>query len=200
MSDRVSQAEFARIAKVHRGTVNRWIKSGRITTDADGRIDVRRALRERDASESPMPHHQARKAQFDEAKAGASSAAGENAAHAPAQAATQPAEPAPAVEKISTALKLETYKLQKAKAERAAIEVDQLAGALVDRAEIDFVLTDFGNTLRALIEGIPDRLTGPIAAHRGDSNAIHKTLEDSAHDLLAEMADHMQRRIEVFGK
>ena len=70
MTARVTQAEFARITGVNRSTVHRWIQNGRIEVDAQGLIDPGAAARMRDATESPLPHHQARKAQFDEARAG----------------------------------------------------------------------------------------------------------------------------------
>jgi phage terminase Nu1 subunit (DNA packaging protein) len=194
---RVTQAEFARLTGVNRSTVHRWLASGRIEADAQGLIDPEAAARMREATESPLPHHQARKAQFDEARAGDGTTQATNAQ----QGATsgQPAahaEPMPAAEKIGTALKLETYKLQKAKAETANLELDKLAGSLVERAEVDFVLADFGNTLRGQLESLPDRLAPAIAAHRGDVGAIHKTLEDTAHDLLTEMSETMKRRME----
>jgi hypothetical protein len=62
---RVTQAEFARLSGVNRSTVHRWIQNGRIETDAHGLIDPDTAARMREATESPLPHHQARKAQFD---------------------------------------------------------------------------------------------------------------------------------------
>jgi len=186
----MNQSQYADHAGVNRSTVTRWIKNGRISLEADGSIDPERADRQRHATESPMPHHQARKAQIDAHKA--AQAAEDATAAQPATAS----EPLPAIEKIGAALKLETYKLQKAKAETANMELDKLAGALVERVEVDYVLADFGNTLRGLMEGLPDRLSGALAACRGDANAIHKELDDAARQLLAEIANHMARRAE----
>lgn len=197
MTQRVTQAEFARIANVNRSTVNRWVRNGRISAGDDGRIDVADALRQRDATESPMPHHQARKTQFDEEKAAAGAPGGDGGMPLGPAAGLTGQSP---VTDISTALKLETYRLQKAKAEKAAMEVDLMAGALVERAEIDFVHDDLGHTLRALIEGLADRYTGPLAAHRSDNNAIHKTLEDAARDILEEISAHLRRRMEQVNK
>ncbi len=106
-------------------------------------------------------------------------------------------EETPDVLDLGARLKLETWKLQKAKAERENMELDKLAGLLVERAEVDYVLADFGNTLRGLLEGLPDRLAGALAAHRGDVNAIHKALDDAAHDLLTEMSELMKRKMEA---
>ncbi|MCU0810133.1 MAG: hypothetical protein MUE59_03705 [Thiobacillaceae bacterium] len=208
MSKLVTQAEFARICGVNRSTVHKWIGAGRIQTEPSGLIDPEAAMRMRDATESPMPHHQARKAQFSEARMGEGiDQAEKNAPRADfggqATAATgyrnsqQQIDAMPAAEKLGTALKLETYKLQKAKAERENMELDKLAGSLVERAEVDYVLADFGLSLRGLLEGLPDRLAGALAAHRGDVNAIHKALDDTAHDLLTEMSELMKRKMEA---
>ena len=70
MSKLVTQAEFARMCGVNRSTVHKWIGAGRIQTEPSGLIDPEAAARMRDATESPMPHHQARKAQFSEARMG----------------------------------------------------------------------------------------------------------------------------------
>lgn len=193
---RVTQAEFARQAGVNRSTVHRWLQNGRIEADAQGLIDPDTAARMREATESPMPHHQARKAQFDDARQGAGQGGAENARPA-ASGAQQPAtpDPMPAMEKLGAALKLETYKLQKAKAETANMELDKLAGALVERAEVDFVLADFGNTLRGLLEGLPDRITHECMRIR-DAADMHKYLADTFADTLTEMAEHMKRKME----
>ena len=189
----LSRAEYARHAGVNRATVTRWIQNGRIQSEPDGSIDPDKADRQREASESPMPHHQARKAQIDAQKA----AQAATDATAPA---TPAATPAPALqeemEDIGRALKRETWRLQKAKAETANLQLDQAAGLLVDRAEVDFVLADFGNTLRGLLESLPDRYTGTIAALRGDAGQIHKALEDASREILTEIADHMHRKME----
>lgn len=193
----VTQAGLARALGVAKSTVHKYKAAGRISFDAHGLIDLDTARAQILATESPLPHHQARKAQFDEARAGDGMGQATNAQQG--ATSSQPAahaEPIPAAEKIGTALKLETYRLQKAKAETANLELDKLAGSLVERAEVDFVLADFGGTLRGLMESLPDRLAPAIAAHRGDVGAIHKALEDTAHDLLTEMSETMKRKME----
>ena len=61
---RVTQAEFARLAGVNRSTVTRWLQNGRIQADPSRLIDPDAALKMRAATESPLPHHQARKEQW----------------------------------------------------------------------------------------------------------------------------------------
>lgn len=199
----LTQAEFARIMGVNRSTVHRWLSNGRMQAEANGLIDPDSARRMLETTESPLPHHQARKNQFSEARIGQGTENSNGREFGPstgrATASATPgndSNPIPAAEKLGTALKLETYKLQKAKAELANMEVDKQAGLLVERAEVDYVLADFGNTLRGLLEGLPDRLAPSVARHRGDVNAIHAELENVASDLLHEIVAHMKRKME----
>lgn len=203
---RVTQAEFSRLCGVNRSTVTRWLQNGRIEADKRGLIDPVAAAAMRDATESPAAHHQARKAQFDETRAqntaGPSVAPGATAAtpgqNGPQARFSEPVggEAMPQAEKLGIALKLETYKLQKAKAETANMELDKLAGLLTERAEVDFVLADFANTLRAQLENLPGRLSGPLAALRSDANLIHTALEDALRDVLHDLAAAMKQKTE----
>lgn len=200
-SPSLSRAEFARLMGVSRSTVTRWIEDGRLTL-VDGRIDAEAGRREVEATASPMPHHQARKAQFDEARE-----AGRAQAAPPGAGKAEAAPPAPAPdgaqqeptgnEGLGSALKLETYRLQKLKRELAAMEADKMAGALVERTVVDAVLLDFSSALRGLLEGLPDRMAGTLAGHRGDVAAIHHDLDEAAHALMQELSDHMKRKTEV---
>lgn len=180
----LNQAAYARHANVHPSTVCRWLVNGRIAAEPNGLIDPEKADRMRQATESPLPHHQARKEQIEAAKAEAAED-------------RQAEDHSPGPEKLSAALKLETYKLQKAKAERAAMEFDQLAGALVERGDVDYLLADFGNTLRTALEGLPDRLAPALAAHRGDVALIQRELDANMTQVLTEIADHIQRKLEA---
>lgn len=208
----VTQSEFARIQGVNKSTVMRWLRSGRMEATPQGLIDVQAAQRMLEATGSPAPHHQARKAQFDEARnaaQGAFSGAAptnhlqnsqnaptgpQNGQQTPGATPRNATEGMPAAEKIGTALKLETYKLQKAKAETANVELDKMAGALCERAEVDYALNDFGNTLRALLEAMPDRLASQLSTLHGDVAAMHKAIEEAMHDALASMAENMTRK------
>lgn len=207
MPERITQAEFARRLGVERSTVHRWVKSGRIALGTDGLLDYAQAVRERDASESPLPKHQARKAQFDELRAGKASAAAAEAAtgrSCDASATSDAAAPASAsgfgtpdptgIVDVGVAMKLETYKLQRAKAELANLELDKAAGLLVERAEVDFVLADFGAQVRAVLEGLADRLTPALDGHQGNTATLHKIIDDVAREGLETVADYMARK------
>ena len=182
----LTAAQYARHANVSATTVGRWLRAGRITAEADGRIDPERADRERVATESPLPHHQARKAQIEAEKA------------ARAEAPRSEADLAEA-EDLGRQLKQETIRLQRAKAEAANLELDVRAGLLVERADVDFVLTDLARHLHARIANMPGALAPALARHGGDVGALHAELADFGRDLLedlaARMAEQARRRL-----
>ena len=209
----VTQSEFARITGVNKSTVTRWIQNGRIELTASGLIDVEAAQRMREDTASPLPHHAARKAQIEEmraereanytaaAKKSQEGAFGAQQAQQNAQpmgqpAAAAPVEAMPDKEKLSTGLKLETYKLQKAKAEMANLELDKFAGSLCERSAVDFAFSDWAITIRNLAESLPDRITPEIAACATDARAIHTVLSEAVADLLHRIADSHKRNLD----
>lgn len=180
----LSQAAYARRVGVNPSTVTRWIQNGRITVRQDGRIDPEQADRERDATESPLPHHQARKAQIDaEKEAKARQEAAEEAAREPRGS-----------EELGLALKRETYRLQKAKAEQANLELDKSAGLLVERSEVEFILRDIAAVVQGKLGGLSAQLAPALSAHRGDVAKIQADLDAYARDALSELAAHMERQ------
>lgn len=195
MGKRVNQSEFAKIANVNKSTVSRWIKAGRIKIGGDGLLDVDEGLRQRNLTESPEPHHQAAKARIDEDRAQAQA----QTDFAPQGGSQEPQDKSlNQVELISIRLKMATMKEREAKAEMANLELDKAAGLLVERSEIEFVLTDIAKTFAEKLSTLADRYSPACAAHRGDVVAIHKELDDAAHDLLADISEHMRRKAETF--
>jgi phage terminase Nu1 subunit (DNA packaging protein) len=200
----VTQTEFARICGVNKSTVTRWLQNGRIQLAKNGLIDPVAAAVMRAATESPQPHHQARKTQFDEQHEAAQGVAPDatpatsqqTAQNGPQARFTMPqgGQDTPQAEKLGIALKIETYKLQKAKAETANVELDKMAGALCERSEVDYALNDFGSALRALLEAMPDRLASQLSTLHGDVSAMHRAIEEAMHDALASMAETMTRK------
>jgi len=189
VSRRVTRAELARHLKVNRATVTKWVKAGRLKLGADGRVDLEDALRQLETSESPMPHHQARKAAWEAEKGSHGGKASQN----PPQGAGE-AVSVPNLSDVSLRLKIAAAREREAKAERAIMEAEQMAGNLVKREDVEYVLRDFGTTLRGLVEQLPDRLSAELAGHGGDVHAIHVSLEEAARDLLDEIAQAMQRK------
>ncbi len=167
---------------VHRSAVTRWVNAGRIRVDADGLIDPEAARRSLIATESPEPHHQARMASIEAEKAIRGLVADEDEIESK--------------EDLAMRMKRAMAKEREAKAELAAMERDRQAGLLVERSEVEFVMTDIGLTFRTALEAMPDRLAPLLAGYRGDVNAIHAGLEDAVHSVLSEIIDHMTRRAE----
>lgn len=174
-----TQAAFSRRIGKDKSHVTRLKQAGRLVMKGR-RVDVEKSLKRIEATESPEPHHRAHADQLADGRKEKPVSPEKNAS----------------IEQIGKALKLETYKLQKAKAEKAAMEADKLAGSLVDKEEVEFVLKDFGKTLSGLLESLPDRLSGTLASLGGDISKIHKELEDAINDLQMEMSSHMSRKRE----
>ena len=206
----VTQAEFARLTGVNRSTVTRWIQNGRIQLDQNGLIDAVAANAMREDTASLQPHHQARKAGIELVKQAAGAA--QHAIGALGIPSINQNAPAPAGEAddsmagdlnaadVNSRYKLAMAREREAKAELAAMEVDKLAGTLVERSEVDYLLSDLGNTLRSTFESLPDRLAGQLAALRGDSSAMHQALGDALRDVLLSFSEQMKRRMEGLGK
>jgi phage terminase Nu1 subunit (DNA packaging protein) len=186
-TERITPAEYARRANVNRSTVSRWIANGRITVGPDGKLDVERAERERDATESPEPRHQARKQQIDADKAARAAGGPDlgNALHGMAIG-----------EKVGLALRQAQLKRLTAQAEQANLDLDKAAGQLVERAEIDYVLTDLGRVIADRLHNLPDRYTPDLAACQAEPVRIHKALEDIGAQVLAEIHEHLTRKAE----
>lgn len=98
---------------------------------------------------------------------------------------------------ISAALKLETWRLQKAKAEQANLAIDRDAGLLVERATVEYLLRDLGETIRAELTTFPDLHAPQLASARADSAALHRQLAEAIHATLERLADAFQRRTET---
>jgi len=177
----MTRNEFAAAMGVNKSTVSRWISNGRISLDDKGLIDPDAARRSLSATESPEPHHQARKARIEANKAAADLSTTEDG-------------DLESKEALAMRMKRAMAKEREAKAELAAMELDRQAGLLLERAEVDFVMKDIGAALRSALEAMPDRLAPVVAAHRGDVNAVHASLEDAMHTLLHEISGHLTRR------
>ena len=191
----VSKSEFARLAGVSDSTVSKWLASGRIRATADGRIDADAAQRKRIDTESPLPRHQARKAQFDEARGAAGRSGGLSVALDDGDADAEQL-------LLGAELKRATVDLQRAKAELANLEVDRVAGTLVELAEVQFVLAEAGTLLRTELEGMPDRLAGELLvfANAGDGAAMHDALARWAFEALTRISDQFAARAGTIAK
>ena len=195
----VTRAEFARHMGVNRSTVTRWIESGRIQPNAEGNIDLEAAEALLPKTASPLPHHMARSEQIAEQKAldlshpSATPATGRN--DNDNSGATMGND-----ERSSLRLKNARVAREEAEADIAAMRRDEQARLLVKRADAEFVMADFGRTVGALLDRLPDQYASEVLACKGDQNRIYTVLSAAARDLRTEIAHHMRRRAaEVLG-
>lgn len=178
----ISKRAYAEHAGVHVQTIYRWLENQRISCEPDGSIDPVKADRQRADTESPLPHHQARKAQFEAQKSAAAAGAIPGSGKDDEIGAD-----------IGRKLKLETYRLQRAKAELANVELDTKAGLLVERSDVDFVIKDFSVQLSGRLNNIPAKLSPVIAGLGGDVAAIHDELSTAVRDILEDLSAHFRR-------
>lgn len=73
-----------------------------------------------------------------------------------------------------------------ANADMREMEAAKLKGELVDRADVDFVLNDYGATVRGLLQRLADRLSPQVYPL--------KTLEET-HAAIVEAVDELQREL-----
>jgi hypothetical protein len=75
------------------------------------------------------------------------------------------------------------------------MERRKLEGELVDRADVDFVLNDYGATLRGLLERLADRLSPQVYPLK-TLEETHAAISEAVDDLQRELAESMKRRVE----
>jgi hypothetical protein len=198
----MTRAEYARHAQVNKATVTRWVQSGRIRLEPSGLLDPEAADRMRAATESPLPHHQARKAQIDAAKAeqtapGERAAAGEYSGTATAQIAP-PAQSSQALlgkDEVTHRRNVAVMLEREWTARQKEIEARRAAGELYERARVRAAWRSAFVTLRAVLEAMPDRAAPELAARRGDVAAIHADLSGMMADVLREVSDTFERKL-----
>ncbi len=79
------------------------------------------------------------------------------------------------------------------------LERRRMEKELVERDDVDFVLNDFGATLRGLLENLPDRLA-PQVYPLTTLEETHAAISEAVENLQREMAESMKRRMEGMGQ
>lgn len=170
-----SQNAFSKLAGVSQQAVNAAVKTGRLP-QTDGRIVVPDGMTPAeywDATGSSSPQAMALSEKFKEEKARAKFG-----------------DDMPPIERLGAALKVETLKLQKAKAEMANLELDKMAGTLIDRSDVEHALADIGEMIRSAVENLSTRL---YSVHQGDAEKI-ATIESVAASILVEIGEMLKRK------
>ena len=84
-------------------------------------------------------------------------------------------------------------RIKTAQADQEEMARDKMAGNLIAREDVDFVLRDFGATLSSLLENLADRLA-PIVYPLTTLSETHASIREMAEEIQQEMAETMQRR------
>jgi phage terminase Nu1 subunit (DNA packaging protein) len=79
------------------------------------------------------------------------------------------------------------------------MERRKLEGDLVDRADVDFVLNDYGATLRGLLERLADRLSPQVYPLK-TLEETHAAISEASDELQRELAETMKRRMQSMEK
>lgn len=184
-----SQADFARRMKAHMGrevsrsTVKRWADAGRLVV-VDGKIDVEASLAQLGGTQGGRADVADRHAQESEQKRFTGNI---GPIDTPPPGADLNMEKARRVRAVAEA------RIKAAEAEMREMERDQLAGRLLDKDVVDFVLQDYAATLRGLMETFADRLA-PVVFPLQTFEETHATMEEAAENVLVEMSETMKRR------
>lgn len=83
-------------------------------------------------------------------------------------------------------------------ADQEEMNRDKQAGNLLAREDVDFVLNDYGATLRGLLENLADRLA-PVVYPLKTLEETHAAISEAADALQQELAETMRRRVEEMG-
>lgn len=183
-----SQADFARRMEGHMGravnrsTVKRWADSGRLVM-VDGKVDVEASLALLGGTQADRQDVSDRHAK----EAAEKATEGRTGHDAPQPAADLSMEKARRVRAVAEA------RIKAAEAEIREMERDRTAGKLIDKEVVDFVLNDFGATLRSTMENFAGRMA-PVVFPLTTLEETHAALEEAAERVLEEISDAMKRR------
>lgn len=191
-----SQADFARRLGMARSYITQLKQDGRLVMDATGkRVEVEASLALIEATESPAPRHTARASTHAEARAR------RDRSEAGSEAGQQepPAAPSDYQELAAIGLRLKRAEADKREheAEIARLEREKMAGNLLDREVVDFVLSDLGALVRSILENRAARLA-PVLVPIQALDEMHAALEDEDENILVELHAALGRAAERY--
>lgn len=109
------------------------------------------------------------------------------------QREASPAEPAH--DKIGSSYQAARAVKEKYAALSAKLDYEKNSGDLIPKVDVDFVLNDYGATLRSMMETLADRLA-PIIHPLQTMEETHAALSEAADDVLREISETMRHRAE----
>ena len=175
-----TRADFARRMGWHRSSVTRAVEDGRVVL-ADGKVDVEASLARIEAMASPSAHHRAHAQQLEEAR---------ETKQAPADV---PPVVKDGIEALNLRLKAAEADKREHEADMARMSRETMAGNLIAREDVEFVLDDLGAILRSLMENRADRLA-PVVHPLQSIEETHAAIAEDSQDVLQTVHDQLQRR------
>lgn len=199
----IKQAHFASLVGVSHQAVSKAIAEGRLPAEGSNGQRGRRVLLNatkgdensiRNAAlslwhetSSSLPHHQARKDQFEAARQYQVMGQGEKTQQGATEGATD-------ARSVKEQIEAERLRKERAQADAMEMERDKARKTLIDLAYHRFAVREQAEIVRALIESMPHRLAPGLSACRGDVAQITAELESFAHEFMAEVSHGIARR------
>lgn len=160
-------SQFAREISRSPSYVTKLKQEGRLVLGDDGRVDVEKSKERIDATKDPNR---------DDVRARHAAVRG-----------TQPPPSSPDQDVVGSSFQKSRAVRERYTALTAKVEYERMVGELVDRADVDFVLNDYGATVRGLLQRLADRLSPQVYPL--------KTLEET-HAAIVEAVDELQRELD----
>lgn len=167
-----TQAEFGRRLGVSKSYINKLKNAGRLVME-DDRVNVEASQARIATTADPQRDDVA-----------ARHAANRAAPSAPA---------APAHDPVGNSYQAARAVKEKYAALQAKADYEKSIGDLIPRADVDFVLNDYGATLRGLLENLADRLA-PVIHPLQTLEETHAALAEAAEAVLWEISETMAAR------
>ena len=194
-----SQAEFARRMapklgrEVARSTVKRWADAGRIVMTGK-LVDVEASERQLNATQGARDDVADRHTQEHAEK---STTPPSDANSGPNYGQHEPLKDQ-TIDKARHIRAVAEARIRHAEAEIREMERDEQAKRLMQVADVNFALDDYGATLRGLMETFADRLA-PVIYPLQSLEETYATLSEAAETVLSEMANEMEARALRYG-
>lgn len=174
----VSQAEFARLLGMHRGSVTRFKQAGRLVLDAAGRVNVEASIRRLEETRDPNRDDV-------------------SARHAATRGDTPHAAQGGEADTDGSSSG-ETYQAARAKKERyhalqAELDYLRAAGQVVDREAVERAVADVVTALRQALENRAHRLAPELVGR--DLDAIRSALRIDTVAALTDLEREFARQL-----
>jgi len=189
MTNTATLSEFAALMNVSPSHITKLKQQGRLVLDGK-RVVVKASIRRiRETESGRRPDVKGRHAEHRGSELPLPTEGGEEAAPG------GPEDPTPPVGSRAYWERKDREEI----ARMREMERRKMEGDLVDREAVDFVLNDYGATLRGLLERLADRLS-PQVYPLTTLEETHAAISEAVEDLQREMAEAMKRRMDGFGQ